>query len=53
MGQAGLVLSCIYMAYLPDPLNNLNRMMVVAFIVSGFGAFQDVATDGMAVDVIP
>ena len=53
LGQAGLVLSCIYMAYLPDPLNNLNRMMVLAFIVSGFGAFQDVATDGMAVDVIP
>lgn len=53
IGQAGLVVSCIYMAYLPDPLNNLNGMMVAAFMVSCFGAFQDVATDGMAVDVIP
>ena len=53
LGQIGLILSCIYMAYVPDPLNNLNQLMVAGFIVSFFGAFQDVATDGMAVDIIP
>ncbi len=53
VGQVGLVLSCIYMAYIPDPLNNLNQLMIAAFIISFFGAFQDVATDGMAVDIIP
>lgn len=53
LGQAGLVASCIYMAYIPHPLNNLNHLMIAAFIVSCFGAFQDVATDGMAVDIIP
>lgn len=53
IGQLGLVLSCIYMAYIPDPLNNLNQLMLAGFIVSFFGAFQDVATDGMAVDIIP
>lgn len=53
VGQLGLVLSCIYMAYIPDPLNNLNQLMVAAFLVGFFGAFQDVATDGMAVDIIP
>ncbi len=53
LGQIGLVLSCIYMAYTPDPLNNLNQLMIAGFMVSFFGAFQDVATDGMAVDIIP
>jgi PAT family beta-lactamase induction signal transducer AmpG len=52
-GQAGLVLSCVFMAYIPDPLNNLPQLMVAGFVVSVFGAFQDVATDGMAVDIIP
>ncbi len=41
------------MAYVPDPLNNLNLLMAAGFVVSFFGAFQDVATDGMAVDIIP
>ena len=53
LGQIGLVASCIYMAYIPEPLNNLNHLMMAAFFISCFGAFQDVATDGMAIDVIP
>lgn len=53
LGQIGLVLSCIYMAYIADPLNNIQHLMISAFVVSFFGAFQDVATDGMAVDIIP
>ena len=53
IGQVGLICSCIYMAFVPDPLNNLNQLMIAGFIVSFFGAFQDVATDGMAVDIIP
>ena len=53
LGQIGLVISLIFMAYVPDPLNNINQLMIMGFIVSFFGAFQDVATDGMAVDIIP
>ncbi len=53
MGQIGLIASCIAMAFVPDPLNNLNLFMAAGFAVSFFGAFQDVATDGMAVDIIP
>lgn len=53
LGQIGLVVSCINMAYVANPLNNLNELMIAAFCVSFFGAFQDVATDGMAIDVIP
>lgn len=53
LGQTGLILSCIAMAFVPDPLNNLNQFMFAGFVVSFFGAFQDVATDGMAVDIVP
>ncbi|HRI23431.1 MAG TPA: MFS transporter [Ferruginibacter sp.] len=53
VGQLGLIVSCIAMAYVPDPLNNLTLLMAAGFAVSFFGAFQDVATDGMAVDIIP
>ncbi len=53
LGQLGLIASCIAMAYVPDPLNNLKLFMAAGFAVSFFGAFQDVATDGMAVDIIP
>lgn len=52
-GQLGLMASCIAMAFVPDPLNNLNQFMFAGFVVSFFGAFQDVATDGMAVDIVP
>jgi PAT family beta-lactamase induction signal transducer AmpG len=52
-GQLGLVASCIAMAFVPDPLHNLNMFMAAGFTISCFGAFQDVATDGMAVDIIP
>ena len=53
LGQLVLIVSCINMAYVPNPLNNLNQFMMAGFIVSFFGAFQDVATDGMAVDISP
>ena len=52
-GQLGLVASFIIMGLVPDPLNNLPLLMTAAFFVSFFGAFQDVATDGMAIDIVP
>ena len=52
-GQLGLIASFIAMAFVPDPLNNLNLFMAAAFAVGFFGAFQDVATDGMAIDIVP
>lgn len=52
-GQLGLMASFIIMAFIPDPLHNLNILWIAGFTVSFFGAFQDVATDGMAVDIIP
>jgi PAT family beta-lactamase induction signal transducer AmpG len=52
-GQLGLIASFISLALVPDPLNNMTGLMTAAFFVSVFGATQDVATDGMAVDVVP
>ncbi len=52
-GQLGLIVSFIAMAMVPDPLNNLTTLMIAGFWVGFFGAFQDVATDGMAIDVVP
>ncbi|TXG39186.1 MFS transporter [Seonamhaeicola maritimus] len=52
-GQFGLIISFISIGFVPDPLNNLDGLMLAGFFISFFGAFQDVATDGMAVEVIP
>ncbi len=52
-GQLGLILSFLSIGFVPDPLNNMSGLMTAGFFISFFGAFQDVATDGMAVDVIP
>ncbi len=53
IGQLGLIASFAAMAFVPDPLNNLSLLMAAGFAVGFFGAFQDVATDGMAIDIIP
>ena len=52
-GQLGLIISFLGIGLVPDPLNNLSALMAAGFFISFFGSFQDVATDGMAVDVIP
>jgi PAT family beta-lactamase induction signal transducer AmpG len=52
-GQFGLIASFIAMAFVPNPLNNLNLLMLTAFAVGFFGSVQDVATDGMAIDIVP
>jgi PAT family beta-lactamase induction signal transducer AmpG len=53
VGQLGLMASFITMAFVPDPLGNLHLLMAAGFMISFFGAFQDVATDGMAIDIVP
>src|SRR5215203_1890949 len=48
-GQLGLIAAFIALAFVPNPLNNLSLFMAAGFCVSFFGAFQDVATDGMGI----
>ncbi|NEN22759.1 MFS transporter [Cryomorpha ignava] len=52
-GQLGLIISFLSLGLVSDPLYNSFGLMTAGFFISFFGAFQDVATDGMAVDVIP
>lgn len=52
-GQLGLVAAFINLALVTDPLHHLPALMWSVFLVSCFGCFQDVATDSMAVDVVP
>ncbi len=52
-GQIGLIISFLNLGLVQDPLNNLQGLMIAGFLVNFFGAFQDVATDGMAVEVVP
>jgi PAT family beta-lactamase induction signal transducer AmpG len=52
-GQSGLLLGFIGLSMVPDPLNHLGWLTAAGFCVSFFSAFQDVATDGMAIDIIP
>ncbi|MFL1012940.1 MFS transporter [Flavisericum labens] len=52
-GQLGLIISFLAIGLVPDPLNNLSGLMMAGFFISFFGAFQDVATDGMAVEIVP
>jgi PAT family beta-lactamase induction signal transducer AmpG len=51
--QLGLLVMMLVMAFVPDPLNNMRLFMAVSFVLNCFGAVQDVATDGMAVDITP
>jgi len=41
------------MAFISDPLNNITLLMFAAFTVSLFSVFQDIAVDGMAIDILP
>ncbi|WP_316757550.1 MFS transporter [Pedobacter aquatilis] len=51
--QTGLFLSMIGFAFIPSPLENVDLLIIGGFIISIFGAAQDAATDGLAVDNVP
>jgi PAT family beta-lactamase induction signal transducer AmpG len=52
-GQLGLILSFLSMSLITDPINNLSALMILGFIVSFFEVSQDIAVDGMAIDILP
>ncbi|HIG44106.1 MAG: MFS transporter [bacterium] len=51
--QLGLIVAILSMALVPDPAENVVLLTWVAFSVNCFSAVQDVAVDGMAIDVLP
>jgi len=52
-GQFGLVLSFLSMAFIPEPLSHMELLMIAGFTVNLFTVFQDIAVDGMAIDILP
>lgn len=51
--QAGLTLAMFSMAWVADPLENVWTLIVLGTAINTFGALQDVAVDGMAIDILP
>jgi PAT family beta-lactamase induction signal transducer AmpG len=53
VGQLGLVTVFLLHALIDDPATNLTVLTALGFMVSFFSSFQDVAVDGMAIDIVP
>ncbi|MYE10826.1 MAG: MFS transporter [Gammaproteobacteria bacterium] len=50
--QGGLALSLLSLAVIPDP-TDVAMLTMIGFVVMSFAAVQDVAVDGMAIDLLP
>ncbi len=51
--QAGIVFALLLIAFIaPDPNTNLMLLAGLGFCANTFGAVQDVAVDGMAIDIL-
>ena len=53
VAQAGMVTSSVAIAILPDPLGHMAWLTALGFLLNFFTAFQDVAVDGMAIEIVP
>lgn len=53
--QGGLTLAMLSLVFVPqpDPSASLVPLMAAGFLVNCFAAVQDVAVDGMAIDILP
>ncbi len=51
--QAGLALSLLSLMIITDPVEQLGLLMLLGVIINCFAATQDVAVDGMAIDLTP
>ena len=51
--QLGLSLSLLALMLVEDPANQIGTLMLVGILINIFAATQDVAVDGMAIDLTP
>ena len=51
--QLGIFVCTLLMALVPDPVKNLQTVALYGFLVNLFSSIQDLAVDGMAVDLLP
>ena len=53
VAQGGLTVSLLALALTPFDVSAMGPLIVVGFVTNAFAATQDVAVDGMAIDVLP
>jgi PAT family beta-lactamase induction signal transducer AmpG len=51
--QFGMVVSLLALAWLDDPVSQIGLLTAIGFLVNAFTATQDVAVDGMSIDLVP
>ena len=51
--QLGMVVSLLGLALIDDPASQVGLLMAVGFVINVFTAAQDVAVDGMCIDLVP
>lgn len=51
--QAGLTVSLLALTLVNDPANQIGLLMLCGVLINSFAATQDVAVDGMAIDLVP
>ena len=51
--QFGMVISLAALAVLDDPVAQIGLLTAIGFLINAFTATQDVAVDGMAIDLVP
>jgi PAT family beta-lactamase induction signal transducer AmpG len=51
--QLGMVVSLLALMWLDDPVRQIGLLMAIGFAINTFTASQDVAVDGMSIDLVP
>jgi PAT family beta-lactamase induction signal transducer AmpG len=51
--QLGMVVSLFGLGLVDDPANQVGLLMAIGFVINAFTAAQDVAVDGMSIDLVP
>jgi PAT family beta-lactamase induction signal transducer AmpG len=51
--QFGMVVSLLALAWLDDPVAQIGALTAIGFLINAFTATQDVAVDGMSIDLVP
>lgn len=53
IGQLGIVLGMVLMSAIKNPESNLTILLIMGFVINFFTIIQDIAIDGLAIDVLP
>jgi PAT family beta-lactamase induction signal transducer AmpG len=51
--QLGMVASLLALAWVDDPVAQMGLLTAIGFVINAFTATQDVAVDGMSIDLVP